>query len=153
MLRIMSAAAETLFHDKVIPFTVVMNDEFKIFRRNVERHMQQQGLNEATVAKKAGVATKTVNNALAGRHSSQIDILVKIANAIGVEFWMLWLPEPPTDPKNDRLLQSLTELGSQLSGDAMHRVARMAELELNAERFAAKSRPKAIHPQIHPKTE
>jgi transcriptional regulator with XRE-family HTH domain len=115
--------------------------------------MLARELSTAQVAQKSSVAPKTINNILAGRHASQIDILVKIANAIGVEFWTLWLPDPPADAKNDRLLQSLVELGSQLSGDALGRITRMAELELNAERAALKLRPKGSNPSIQPKSE
>lgn len=117
-----------------------MNEQLKIFGANLLKHMNARQISAAALAEKADVSIKTINNVLQGRHAAQIDKLAKITDALGVQFWTMWLPGSAVDPKNDRIIEGLLESSVHLSGDALVRIARMAELELNSERSA--SRPK-----------
>jgi transcriptional regulator with XRE-family HTH domain len=90
---------ETHYQDKWVFSQAVPEELLQVFIRNVQIHMVHQRLTDKTLAMAAGVSTKTVNNVLNKRHNNKIDKLIKIANGLKVEFWMLWIPETPTDPK------------------------------------------------------
>lgn len=141
----------TLFRMRPIALLVGMNEPLKTFADNVNRLMRHQDVGPAKLAKLAGISNKTLNNVLNGRHATQADILTAIADALKVQIWMLWLPYMPVDAKSDRIIQSLIETSAQLSEDAIVRIARMAELELNAERSAVKNKKTPPHLENHPK--
>lgn len=91
-------------------------------------------MSTAVLAKKAGVATKTLNNVLNGRHATQSDVLTKIAEALEIEVWQLWLPEFPADAAHDDTFPRLVETAAKLTRSARKAVARVADLEFQAGR-------------------
>lgn len=111
-----------------------MDEQLKNFGHNVRAQMKRQRLPTAVLAKRAGIAPKTLNNVLNGRHAPQLDVLVKIAKGLKVELWQLWLPEFPADVAHDVTFPLLIEIASKLSPDALKSIARMASLELEAGR-------------------
>jgi len=117
-----------------------MNEQLKIFGANLLKHMNARQISAAVLADKADVSIKTINNVLQGRHATQTDKLAKLSDALDVQFWTMWLPDLAVDPKTDRIIEGLLETSVHLSADALLRIARMAELELNSERSSA--RPK-----------
>lgn len=122
----------TLFRREVISSLFAMDEQLKNFARNVVSQMTHQKLTTAQLSKKAGVAPKTLNNLLNGRHAPQLDVLAKIADALTVDLWQLWLPEFPADMAHDATFPLLIKTASQLTPDALKAVARMADLELKA---------------------
>jgi transcriptional regulator with XRE-family HTH domain len=126
--------AETLFRSEVISSLFIMNEQLKNFGRNVEAHLTHQELSRTDLAKKAGISPKTLNNLLNGRHAPQLDVLTKIADALKVDLWQLWLPEFPADMAHDDTFPHLIETASKLTPTALKAVSRMADLELKAER-------------------
>lgn len=130
----MAAKAETLFCHEVISSLFIMNEQLRNFGRNVKAHLTHQRLAGAELAKKAGISPKTLNNLLNGRHAPQFDVLDKIAKALKVELWQLWLPEFPADMTHDETFPRLIETASKLTPTALKAVARMADLELEASR-------------------
>lgn len=112
----------------------MMNEQLKSFRRNVENQMTHQELSTAALAKRAGISTKTLNNVLNGRHAHQADVLGKIADALQVQLWQLWLPEFPIDVNHDDTFPRLVETAAKLTPEALKAVARVADLELQAGR-------------------
>lgn len=131
-LQILAVQSETLFRREVIPSLCVMDEQLKNFAQNVTAQMKRQRLTTAALAKRAGVAPKTLNNVLNGRHAPQLDVLVKIAKGLKVELWQLWLPEFPADMAHDQLFPKLIEMAARLSPDALKSIARMTTLELEA---------------------
>jgi transcriptional regulator with XRE-family HTH domain len=115
-----------------------MNEELKTFGANLLKHMNARQISAAVLAEKADVSVKTINNIVQGRHATQIDKLAKLCGALDVQFWTMWLPGLTVDPKTDRIIEGLLETSVHLSADALVRIARMAELELNSERSSAK---------------
>lgn len=111
-----------------------MNEQLKNFGRNVKAQLTHQGVSGAELAKKAGIAPKTLNNLLNGRHAPQFDVLDKIAKALKVDLWQLWLPEFPADAAHDETFPRLIETAAKLPPTALKAVARMADLELQAVR-------------------
>jgi lambda repressor-like predicted transcriptional regulator len=111
-----------------------MDEQLKNFARNVLAQMEHQALSTAALAKRASIATKTLNNVLKGRHAPQLDILTKIAKGLKVELWQLWLPEFPADMAHDDTFPHLISTASKLKPDALKAIARMADLELQAGR-------------------
>lgn len=131
-VQIVAMQSETLFREEVIPSLCVMDEQLKNFSQNVKAQMKRQRLATAALAKRAGVAPKTLNNVLNGRHAPQLDVLVKIAKGLKVELWQLWLPEFPADMAHDALFPKLVLMASKLSPDALKSIARMTTLELEA---------------------
>lgn len=123
---------ETLFRGEVIPSLFVMDEELKNFGRNVRAQITRQKLSTAILAKRAGIAPKTLNNLLNGRHAPQSDVLSKIAKGLKVELWQLWLPEFAAEMAHDQTFPMLVETAAKLSPDALKSIARMATLELEA---------------------
>jgi transcriptional regulator with XRE-family HTH domain len=117
-----------------------MNEQLKIFGANLLKHMNARQISAVVLAEKADVSVKTINNVIQGRHATQTDKLTKIAEALDVQFWTMWLPDLAIDPKDDRIVQGLIESSAHLSHDALARIARMAELELNSERSQSRSK-------------
>lgn len=132
IVQILAVQTETLFRREVIPSLSVMDENIKNFGHNVRSQMKRQRISTAALAKKAGVAAKTLNNLLNGRHAPQADVLAKIAKGLKVEFWQLWLPEFPADMAHDQTFPILIQTAAKLSPDALKSVARMATLELEA---------------------
>jgi transcriptional regulator with XRE-family HTH domain len=128
-----------------------MNEELKIFGANLLKHMNARQISASALAEKADVSIKTINNITQGRHATQTDKLAKIAEALDVQFWTMWLPDLAIDPKDDRVLQGLIESSAHLSHDALTRIARMAELELNSERSQSRSKKSPPGAENHQK--
>lgn len=124
----------TLFRKKVISSLFAMDEQLKHFSRNVVAQMTRQKLTTAQLSKKADVAPKTLNNLLNGRHAPQLDVLAKIADALEVDLWQLWLPELTVDMAHDANFPLLIRTAAQLTPTALKAVARMADLELEAGR-------------------
>lgn len=130
--QISGLQSETLFRREVIPSLFVMDEQLKDFGRNVRAQITHQKLTTAALARKAAIAPKTLNNLLKGRHAPQADVLVKIAKALKVEFWQLWLPEFPPDMAHDQTFPILISTAAKLKPKALQSVARIAALELEA---------------------
>jgi len=124
--------SETLSRCEVIPYLHVMNEQLKNFGRNVVFHMKRQKVSVGTLAKRADISPKTLNNIVKGRHAAQIDTLTSIAAALNVELWQLWLPEFPADAGHDETFPRLIDTASKLPASALKAVARVADLELAA---------------------
>lgn len=109
-----------------------MDQQLKHFARNVIMQMTHQDLAPAALAKRADISPKTLNNLLNGRHAPQLDVLSKIATALKVDLWQLWLPDLPADIAHDETFPRLVETAARLPPDALKAVARLADLELLA---------------------
>lgn len=128
-----SLYAGTLSRREVIPFLSVIDEQLKIFAYNVNRHMALQKTGTAFLAAKAKISPKTLNNLLKGRHAPQLDILSKIADALKVPLWLLWMPGHEYDGPHDDAFCRLVETAARLNSDALRSVARVADLELKAQ--------------------
>lgn len=143
--------SETLFRNNVIACSFGMNEQMKIFGANLQKHMNAREMSAAVLADKSGVSIKSISNVINGRHAAQIDKLAKLAEALDVEFWTMWIPGVAVAPQNDLVIQGLLETSVHLSFDALNRISRMAELELNSERSAARSKKSSASAENHPK--
>ena len=111
-----------------------MDEQLKNFAKNVRAQMEHKDLSTAALAKRAGIAPKTLNNLLNGRHAPQMDVLSKIAKGLKVELWHLWLPDFPPDVAHDATFPHLISTASKLTPEALKAIARLADLELQAGR-------------------
>lgn len=78
------------------------------FARNVVLYMNEKKISPTVLALRAGVGEKTVNNLINGRHGPQLRILIKLARALDVEFWKLWMP-PFSDGTAEHLTQQISQ--------------------------------------------
>jgi transcriptional regulator with XRE-family HTH domain len=90
-----------------------MNEQLRNFGRNVIFHMTDQKLAASSLAKRAGISPKTLNNILNSRHSPQLDVLAKVADALKVELWQLWLPDMPADLAHDETFPRLVKTAAR----------------------------------------
>jgi transcriptional regulator with XRE-family HTH domain len=134
MGAVLAGETVTHFREEVISSLFVMDEQLKDFARNVIAQMTHQKLSTAQLAKKAVIATKTLNNLLKGRHAPQADVLAKIADALNVALWQLWLPEFPADMAHDATFPHLIRTASKLTPAALKNVSHVADLELQAGR-------------------
>lgn len=109
-----------------------MDEQLKTFAFNVQRHMTRLKLASAVLASRSKISPKTLNNLLNGRHAPQLDVLSKIADALKVPLWLLWLPDIPFDAPYDEAFPQLVETAAKLSPDALKAVKRVADLEYRA---------------------
>jgi len=53
--------------------------------------MRERGLTSVRVAEAAGITPVYISNIITGRRTPTNDVLEKIADAMGVPFWQLWV--------------------------------------------------------------
>jgi hypothetical protein len=61
-----------------------------------------------------------------------VDVLAKIAQALDLELWQMWLPLLPPDAAHDETFPRLVTTAAKLSPEAAARVAHIIALELQA---------------------
>ena len=70
-----------------------MRDHLDLFWRNVMREMEYRKVTKTVLAARAKVSMKTLNNIERAKKAPQLDTLVRITNALGIEFWRQWVPD------------------------------------------------------------
>lgn len=70
------------------------------FVANVEALLERRGWSAAELARRAGVAPRTLDRLLSGRPVPRLlDVLERVADACGFELWQMHLPQlPPESP-------------------------------------------------------
>lgn len=109
-----------------------MSQRLDDFARNARAQLKERGWTPPELARRAGLAPKTVNNVLNGRHHAQQDVLEKIAAALGLKMWQLWLPELPAGAAHNETFPRLVTSAARLSPDAASRIVHIIDLELKA---------------------
>jgi transcriptional regulator with XRE-family HTH domain len=109
-----------------------MTQRLDNFAMNMKEQLRERGWTAPELARRAGVSPKSVNNVLNGRHAQQADVLNKIAAALGLELWQMWLPQLPKDAVHDETFPHLVTTAAKLSPEAIGRVAHIVDLELKA---------------------
>jgi transcriptional regulator with XRE-family HTH domain len=66
-----------------------LEDVLQLFADNLRRTMVAQRLSAKVLAAESGIAPKTLNNLLRARHSPTFDIMIKLANALQIDFRQL----------------------------------------------------------------
>lgn len=102
------------------------------FASNVKAQLLERGWTAPELARRAGLAPKTVNNVVNGRHAAQVDVLAKIAGALDLELWQMWLPQLPRDASHDETFPRLVMNVVGLTPEAMARISHIVDLELKA---------------------
>lgn len=102
------------------------------FASNVREQIRERNWTPPELARRAGISPKTVNNIIEGRHHPQLDVLAKIAEALNLELWQMWLPHLPQDAAHDETFPRLVTTAAKLSHEAAARVAHIIDLELKA---------------------
>ena len=128
----MSFEPGALSRQSVISSLVTMTQRLDYFAHNMKEQLRERGWTPPELARRAGLSPKTVNNVLNGRHAQQLNILLKIANALELELWQMWLPKLPKDAMHDETFPHLVTTAAKLSPEAIDRVAHIADLELKA---------------------
>jgi transcriptional regulator with XRE-family HTH domain len=109
-----------------------MTQRLDNFATNVAAQLRERRWTAPELARRAGLSPKTVNNVLNGRHAAQVDVLTKIADALGLELWQMWLPQLPKDASHDETFPRLVTSAAKLSPEVCARVVHIVELELKA---------------------
>lgn len=93
-------------------------------------HLQARELSETEFAKKAGLAQKTVNNMLHGRHPAKLDSIEKAAVALGIGIWELLLPANGTPNTSARSVSKLITAYRHASESGQDLIMQIAEREV-----------------------
>lgn len=91
--------------------------------------MEKYGYSEAEVARRSGVASKTVNNMRRARTKATIENADKVAKVFGLSGWQLILPGFPQELLGDKGLASTIKNYSESGPDGRDAIARIAERE------------------------
>ena len=102
------------------------------FVSNVKALLERHEWPAPELARRAKLSPKTVNNLLNGRHATQIDCLRRIAEAFGLELWLMFLPELPE--ANAQVFVHFVTHGVKLSSESMERVANFVDFESSRDR-------------------
>lgn len=100
------------------------------FASNVRAQLSARGWSPPELARRAGIGTKTLNNLLERRHHPQLNILQKVADALELQLWQMWLPQLPADAHHDETFPRLVTNAAKLSAEARGRVAHIVDMEL-----------------------
>jgi transcriptional regulator with XRE-family HTH domain len=123
---------EALSPPSVISSQVAVAERLDNFAHNLRLQLRERGWTAPELARRAGLSAKTVNNVLNGRHAAQKDVLTKLADALNLELWQMWLPQLPKDASHDETFPRLVTTAAKLSPEACARVAHIVDLELKA---------------------
>ena len=103
------------------------------FVANVKAQLESRAWSAPELARRARISPKTLNNLLNGRHATQLDVLQKIADAFGLELWLMFLPQLPA-PHNKRAFGHLVLEAAKLATEPLERVADFVDFELHHKR-------------------
>lgn len=87
------------------------------FAINVKVLLEYHDWSAPELARRARISPKTLNNLLSDRHWARIDVLAKVAEAFGVELWLMLLPTFP------RIFRRLVLKAAQLPPKSLRRMA------------------------------
>lgn len=97
--------------------------------RNLRYLMTKEGLSEEELAKKAGVAQKTINNMLNQKHSPKLETVEAVAHAFGLEGWHLIMPNLPSELIESQTIAQLYENYRAASAKGRELIDLIAERE------------------------
>lgn len=106
-------------------------DGLEALAENARSLKDAQELSDAKLAhliKHRGVSPKTVNNLLARRNSVGVETASAVAEGLGVETWMLFLPGMPPDEPTRRQLACLVRAYIKVSEGGRRNVMNAAEV-------------------------
>lgn len=121
------------------------NQAMLTLARNVRTLMERRGWSQVTLARKAGVGQTTLSALLRYgdgiEKTATMDTVQAIARALGVEAWVLQIPELPPDLFDDRGLLDLVHTYAETDSGGREHLVSVAERE--AAYHHARERPKA----------
>jgi transcriptional regulator with XRE-family HTH domain len=82
-----------------------------VFAENLSNLMRDHGVNQSELARRSGVAQKTISNIVRTQHSVQIDNLSKLSCALGVPGWSLLVPGLYRNPERAGKVLSFVQAG------------------------------------------
>ena len=91
--------------------------------------MAETKLSGAEVARLAGIASKSVNNMLHGRHGPNLDHVEAVAGVFQLTGWQLILPGLRADIARNGHLDALMQHYTDASAEGRANIDRVAELE------------------------
>lgn len=105
----------------------------EVLSKNLEPLKENTGLEDGLIAKKAGVARKTVNNMTASRHSTTVGAIAAVASVFRAEAWQMLVSGMPTKKYELEQFARLVRMYLALSDGGRESVVRTAEIECKDE--------------------
>ncbi|WP_435310663.1 helix-turn-helix domain-containing protein [Primorskyibacter sedentarius] len=97
--------------------------------RNLRYLLDREQLSEHQLAKRAGIAQKTVNNMLNQNGSPTLDNVDKVAAAFGLSMWHMILPDLPDELLRGNSIERLYRAYIDADHDGREHINRIAERE------------------------
>jgi transcriptional regulator with XRE-family HTH domain len=112
---------------KRMPFTKLTTTE--AVAKNLRRLMEMRGLTQPQLAKKAGVAQRTISNILSASNEPGIEKINKIARVFGLQGWQLQMPNLPDDMLTDGRVTRVIDALTRATPEGREMIERLAERE------------------------
>lgn len=97
--------------------------------RNLQYLMDTDKLSEMALAKRSGVAQKTINNILNQESAPNLDTVDKLSSSFGLNLWHLVMPDLPEELIKSRGIEKLYDSYTHASKEGRDLIERMAERE------------------------
>jgi transcriptional regulator with XRE-family HTH domain len=110
-----------------MPFTKLTTTE--AVAKNLARLMEIRGFTQPQLAKKAGVAQRTISNILNTRNEPGIEKINKIARVFGLQGWQLQMPNVPEDMLTDGRMTRVIDALTRATPEGREMIERLAERE------------------------
>jgi transcriptional regulator with XRE-family HTH domain len=110
-----------------MPFTKLTTTE--AVAKNLRRLMAMRGLTQPQLAKKAGVAQRTISNILSASNEPGIEKINKIARVFGLQGWQLQMPNIPDDMLSGAVVTRVIDALTRATPEGREMIERLAERE------------------------
>jgi transcriptional regulator with XRE-family HTH domain len=97
--------------------------------KNLQRLMELRGLTQPQLARRAGVAQRTISNILSARNEPGIEKINKIAKVFGLQGWQLQMPNIPEDMLTDGRMTRVIDALTRATPEGREMIERLAERE------------------------
>jgi transcriptional regulator with XRE-family HTH domain len=97
--------------------------------KNLRRLMDAHKMTQPTLAKKAGVAQRTISNILNATNEPGIEKINKIARVFGLHGWQLQMPNLPDDMLTDGRVTRVIDALTRATPEGREMIERLAERE------------------------
>jgi len=71
-----------------------------LFAKRLKERRAQMGLSQPELAEQSGVTAAYISTIERGKGNPTLDVMINLAQALGLEVWDMIRPEPPADAEN-----------------------------------------------------
>jgi transcriptional regulator with XRE-family HTH domain len=126
-IEVQNITASWHYSAKPMPYTKLTTTE--AVGKNLKRLMEAYKLTQPQLAKKAGVAQRTISNILNATNEPGIEKINKIARVFGLQGWQLQMPNLPEGMLTDGVVTRVIDALARATPEGRQMIERLAERE------------------------